>query len=189
MSAAVLPPVKRYTRDEVYRMLDAGLLEGRFELLDGCIIDKMGQKPPHASTIRRLNRLLGECFGPDRVQAQLPIDVAPGDRDRNEPEPDFAVLREDSSDYASRHPRGDELVLLIEVADTSQRRDKIQKRDLYARAGVPEYWIVDLPARRVLVHRSPGAGAYASTESFGENDTIAPESHPTAAVAISQILP
>jgi Uma2 family endonuclease len=181
--------LKRYTRDEVYSMLDAGLLEGRFELLDGCIIDKTGQKPPQASTIQVLLEWLVSCFDAARVRGQLPIDVAPVDRERNEPEPDFALLAEKKMEYRQRHPRGDELLLLIEVADTSQRRDKIQKRDLYARAGVPEYWIVDLPARRVLVHRNPVAGAYTTCDTFGENDTIAPESHPSAAIAISQILP
>ncbi len=189
MSAAVLLPQQRFTRDEVYRMMDAGAFKGRFELLDGFIIDKMGQKPPHASTIQLLLKWLLPLTGIGLLRSQLPIDVATEDRARNEPEPDIAVLSCDKPEFKKRHPRGDELILVIEVADSSLRTDKIVKRGLYARAGVPEYWIVDLQNRCIVAHRTPAEGAYASIATFGENETISPESRPAAAILVSQILP
>jgi Uma2 family endonuclease len=190
MSAAVLPPWKRYTRDEVERMLDSGVFEGRrFELIDGELIDKMGQKPPHASAIVLVHYCLVSLFGFFRVRAQLPIDVAPGDRERNEPEPDFAVLLEKKPEFDHRHPRGDELLLVVEVADSSIRTDTRTKRDLYARAAVPEYWIIDLPSRRLIVHRTPASGVYQRTMVFAEGESVSTESAPDAVIPVANLMP
>jgi hypothetical protein len=102
-------PRKRFTRQEVDRLLDAGVFDGqRWELIDGELFDKMGQKPPHAGTIRRMVKLLTRVFGEDLVQGQLPIEAGGADRDRSLPEPAVAVLRESKPDYDRRHPRGDE---------------------------------------------------------------------------------
>jgi Uma2 family endonuclease len=190
MSAAVIPPLRRYTRDDVQKMEDADLFEGRrYELIDGELIDKMGQNPPHASTIRNLTKLLARIFGLERILVQSPVDVSLGDRDRNLPEPDLALLAEDKPEFTRRHPRGDELLLAIEVADTSLRSDLTTKRDLYARAGVPEYWVVDLNARRVIAHRAPSRGVYADVTTVAEHESIALESHAAAAIPLNQILP
>jgi Uma2 family endonuclease len=170
MSAAVPLPLKRFTREETHRMMDAGAFEGRFELLDGYIVDKTGQNPLHASTIHRLFVRLVSLFAVVLVRVRMPIDVAESDRVRNEPEPDIAVLAQESPDYGSRHPRGDELQLLIEVADTTLGADRTLKRDLYARAGVPEYWIVDLTGRRTIVHRNPAEGAYGQVTVLSERE-------------------
>src|SRR5438874_9845381 len=116
MSAAnLLPPTtideprrKRFTRSEVQRMLEGGMFDGqRYELIEGDLIDKMGQSPPHASTIRLVLTWLAGRLGVRRVLVQLPIEVAPEDRERSWPEPDVAVLREFKSEYGVRHPRGD----------------------------------------------------------------------------------
>ena len=118
MSAAhLLPPLtiheprrKRFTRAEVQRLLEGGLFEGqRYELIEGDLIDKMGQHPPHAYAIRLVVAWLARIFGFERVQIQLPIEVAPEDRERSSPEPDVAVLAEAKVEYQRRHPRGDEL--------------------------------------------------------------------------------
>src|SRR5689334_6368710 len=100
MSAAIVPPFeaapvdlprKRFTRGDVERMMAAGVFEGqRYELIDGDLIDKMGQNPPHASAMRQIARIFGRIF--DAVQTQLPIDVSIVERDLNVPEPDFAIL-------------------------------------------------------------------------------------------------
>jgi Uma2 family endonuclease len=146
MSAATLPAPppsglprrKRFTRDEVDQMQNAGLfLDQRLELIDGDLIDKMGQNPPHAIAIRLLQACLIRIFGAERTQVQLPIELAASDQMWNLPEPDIAVLKEfKKEDYAQRHPSGNELLLLVEVADKSLRHDCTTKRDLYARAGV-----------------------------------------------------
>jgi hypothetical protein len=152
MSAAILPADslrrKRFRRSEVDRMRELGILDGqRCEL-----IDKMGQNPPHAQAIRNLFSWLAAIFGLGRVQMQLPIEASSRDSDWSLPEPDIAVLAEAGGEYRKRHPRGDELLLLVEVADIGLRQDLTKKRDLYARASVGEYWVLDLQSRRLIVH-------------------------------------
>jgi Uma2 family endonuclease len=201
MAASILqPPIssdlplprKRFTRSEVDQMLDSGIFAGqRFELIDGELIDKMGQKPPHASTIQRCLELLAAIFGLARVRVQMPIEAGPADRESSVPEPDIAVLAEAKPDFSQRHPNGRELTLLIEVADTTLRHDAIRKRDLYVRAGVPEYWVLDIKGRRLIVHRSLNEekGEYSSVLSYQEEETVAIESHPGASISISALLP
>lgn len=139
MSAAVIPPAARFSRSDVDRMLEAGLLEGkRFELIEGELTDKVGQNPPHAGVIQFLLEWFAHLFGVQKVRVQLSLEVSGADRDRNMPEPDLAVVVEAKAEYRRRHPRADETVLVVEVADTSLRQDLFMKRDRYARAGVPE---------------------------------------------------
>ena len=190
LTAESAPKRKRFTRGDVNRMQAAGLFEGeRLELIDGDLIDKRGQKPAHATAIRRLNAWLAKVFGVDLVQMQLPVDVAANDRELNEPEPDVTVLAENKSDFARRHPRGDEAVLLVEVADSSIRQDTVRKRDLYARAGVPEYWVLNLQDRELVVHRTPHDGRYREILTLSEGATIAPVCQPDAVVAVDALLP
>jgi Uma2 family endonuclease len=174
MSAATLqPPRKRFTRTEVEQMLDAGLFAGqRFELIDGDLIDKMGQNPPHSYALRLLLAWLVKIFGVERIQVQQPIEAAVAERERSLPEPDFAVIAELKEDYTKRHPRGDELLLAIEVADTTARYDATLKRDMYARAGVPEYWVLDIGGRRLIVHRHPSGGAFEQIDSLSESASV-----------------
>lgn len=195
MSAAVLPPPsgfvperrKKFTSDEVQKMLDSGIFAGqRFELLDGDLIDKMGQNPPHMSTIQLVLGWLVSLFGMERVRGQGPIDAAIQDRERNVPEPDIAVLDAWSPEFFRRHPKGSEMRLVIEVSDTTFQTDATTKRDLYARAEIPEYWIVDLNRRSLIVHRSPVAGAYGQIATHGENESIALDGR---SIAIAKLLP
>ena len=157
-----LPPRKRFTSAEVVRMMDFGLFEGkRYELIDGDLIDKMGQNPPHASVVRKVQRVLLRICGDDRVLVQQPIEAAVEDRVWSTPEPDVAVLKAvGDEEFEQRHPRGDELVLVVEVSDTTARHDSTTKRDLYARAGVPEYWVVDVTRRLLRVHRDLSNAAF-----------------------------
>lgn len=141
------------TREEVNRLEESGVLTGRYELLEGELIDKGRQTPPHAWALHRMYAWLFKVFGGQRVRNQAPIEVAEDDRRRNEPQPDIAVLTEVRTEYSRRHPRGDELVLIVEVADSSSRFDLTVKADLYARAGVPEYWVLDLQRRVLVIHR------------------------------------
>jgi len=153
-------------------MLDAGLFAGqRFELIDGDLIDKMGQNPPHSHALRLVHAWLITIFG-KRVQMQQSVEAAPAERERTLPEPDLSVLAEFKGDYGKRHPRGDELLLAIEVADTTARYDATTKRDLYARAGVPEYWVLDIGARRLIVHRRPSQGKFEQIDSLPEDAVV-----------------
>jgi Uma2 family endonuclease len=198
MSAAILPASpgadsprrKRFTRAEVDRMQELGIFDGqRCELIDGELIDKMGQNPPHAYAIQRLFVWLIGLFGPDRLRIQSPIEVKAGDSEWSLPEPDIAVLTEADVAYGKRHPRGDELQLVVEVADTSLRQDLTTKRDLYARAGVGEYWVLDLQSRRLIVHRNPAQGEYRETAILSEGDHASCGGHPEQTIVVRDILP
>lgn len=174
----------RTTRDEANRLESLGLLTGRYELIEGELINKSGQAPAHAHVITCVMVWLAGVFE-CRVRCQSPIEVAPPDRQLSEPQPDIALLAEDSPEYFERQPRGDELTLLIEVSDTSVRFDPTTKADLYARAGVPEYWVIDIPRRAVTVHRDPMDGAYTQLEKWGDQDRVSIEG---ASISISELL-
>jgi Uma2 family endonuclease len=191
MSAAPLtPPRKRFIRNEVEQMLNTGLFAGqRFELIDGDLIDKIAQNPPHSLAVAELQDWLTETCGKGRVRTQLPIEAAGPERDRTLPEPDLAVTVGDSRTwFRSRHPRGDELVLVVEVADSTSRCDLTTKRDIYARAGVPEYWVFDIAGRKLIAHSRLVEGGYSEVRTFGEGDSVSLPSRPESSLAISQLL-
>ncbi len=186
----VLPRRKRFTRSEVARLSEAGVFEGqRYELIEGDLIDKMGQNPPHAGTVAWVFLWVAKTFASAAVRCQLRIEVASADRERNEPEPDCAVLAEPGPVYFQRHPRGDELLLLVEISDTTSRFDRTVKSALYARASVREYWVLDLPVRALFVHLHPSSGGYQQVTRLSEDETIAPDSRPDASVKVSELLP
>ncbi|WP_076344624.1 Uma2 family endonuclease [Paludisphaera borealis] len=91
---------------------------------------------------------------------------------RSEPEPDLSIVRGDIDDYTDRHPAPADVGLIVEIADSSLARDRGEKRDLYARAGVPAYWIVNLVARQVEAHALPVGGAYPPATILAEDQTI-----------------
>jgi Uma2 family endonuclease len=182
-------PRKRFTRSEVEQMEARGVFAGqRLELIDGDLIDKAGQNPPHASAIVIGSDLLHEIFGKKRVRTQLPIEAGPTDRERSLPGPDFAVVAQVKPDFNRRHPAGSELALVIEISDTTLDHDATTRRDIYARSGVPEYWVLDLNGRRLLVHRDLNieAGEYASIRICKEDESVAVGDQP---VVVSALLP
>jgi len=172
------PPRKCFSREEVDRLVDTGFFNGqRYELIDGDLIDKMGQNPKHAFAIRLLLKWLVGFLKIDQVQVQLPIETAGEDRDRSVPEPDVAVLAELKPEYRERHPRGDELLLVVEVADTSASFDLGRKAILYARSGVREYWVLDLTRGMLIVHRQLDGIQYRNIHMYSEEDWVAIEGH------------
>jgi Uma2 family endonuclease len=184
-----VPPRVRFTRDQVEQMMAAGLFAGqKFELIQGDLIDKMGPNPPHAFAIRILAALLGEIFGALRISAQTSIEIAYEDRRWSWPEPDIAVLAEAKEEYTRRLPRGNELVLLVEVADTSVRYDSITKRDLYARAGVPEYWVLDIQGQQLVIHRDLEHGLYKSVRIVAAGEEAAPQAAPDRPISLAKVL-
>jgi Uma2 family endonuclease len=148
-----VPTPHRFTREEYYRMGEAGLFaEERVELLDGEILTMPPHNPPHASRIGRLTSLLIRLLGTvATVRAQLPIML----NDWSEPEPDIAVCRFDPDDYPHAHPRASDILLVIEVAEATLAYDQGRKATAYAGSGLPEYWIVNLVDRRIEVLSDP----------------------------------
>lgn len=177
-------PVEAY-----YRLRELGYLEGRFEILDGEVISKKGQNPPHSSTLTRLFRILASLFGADYLRMQSPIMLPDPDGIYNEPEPDAAVTREPENAYNGRHPGPEDLRLVVEISDTTLRTDLMVKARLYARAGIPEYWVLDLNARQLHIHRKPANGEYTAITVHAEAETVAFASRPDAPIALADLLP
>lgn len=143
----------------------------RYELIEGDLIDKMGQKPLHSLGLRLASFALIAKYGVRNVRVQQPMEVAGPDRTWSFPEPDLVVAIDDGR-FNNRNPQGDETVQVVEVADTTLRHDGATKRDLYARANVPEYWVLDVKGRQLLVYEQPIAGAYTIRRTLSETDSI-----------------
>jgi Uma2 family endonuclease len=183
------PPV-RWTRAEVRRMEEIGLLDGRkYELVEGVLVSTMGKGRAHSNALIRLLAVLRDTFGADRVNHEMPVDVDPADIFASEPEPDAVVLTRSTFEIVDRNPQPDELALVVEISQSTLAFDLGPKARLYARAGIPEYWVLDLAARQLLVHREPQQGLYASIQTFDSEGTIEPLSASGAAIRISQLLP
>jgi Uma2 family endonuclease len=131
---------------------------------------------------------LVRIFGWSFVNAAAPIDVAPEDNPTNEPVPDLIVLRQDDSHFTS-NPKPQDLRLVVEIADTSLSFDLNVKAALYARAGVIEYWVLDVAGRRLLVHRNPRSGVYADVAAYSEQESVSPLAAPQAQFRVADAFP
>jgi Uma2 family endonuclease len=149
-------PIRPITVDDFEQIVDAGILgeDDRVELLNGQLSEMSPQGTPHAGVIQWLATTLIRALDPAvaAVRIQSPLRLAP----LSQPEPDIVVAAPGA--YIEHHPAG--ALLVIEIAVTSKRLDLGTKAEIYAAAGVDEYWVIDIPARAVHVHDSPRAGAY-----------------------------
>jgi Uma2 family endonuclease len=162
-------PIRPLTADEVLRMVEAGILgaDRRVELLHGVLTEVSPQTPEHVELIVRMTRWLDAASPRFVVRARFPLIVP----DRTSlPEPDVAVV--ELGDYSHAHPEG--ALLVIEVALSSVAVDTKVKPELYAAAGVPDYWVVDVAAKRLQVFREPEGDRYASEAVLGPDGTLEP---------------
>jgi Uma2 family endonuclease len=153
------PKPHRLTVDDYYRMAEVGVLspDDRTELIEGEIIDMAPIGSVHADVVRLLTKRLLTAFGDTaELSVQLPVRLS----QRSEPQPDIAVLAAKAARYRHAHPSAADVLLLIEVSDTTLRYDLKVKARLYATHGVREYWVVDLVANRVWRHRRPSGMRY-----------------------------
>jgi Uma2 family endonuclease len=183
------PNRKRWTRAECEFLVQSELLTGRYELIDGEVLFKMGQKPPHALVITLMTAWLTKIFGERYIRCQLTMDVAETEREYNEPEPDVVVLNKPITEFYSHHPVPAEVLLVVEVSDTTLRFDLKNKALLYARAGISDYWAADLAGRRIVVHRKPDAEGYTEVLEYGETEILSPLSYLEAQIQVSDLLP
>ena len=163
-------PRHEFTADEIERMAALGAFdEGpKVELLDGELVDVSPQGPAHATLHTRLGDALRAAFGAGvHVRAQCPMRAGA----RSLPEPDVAVVRGAVDDYLERHPQGRDVVLVVEVSVSSQAIDR-EKAGIYAAAGVPVYWLLDVAARTLTVHDEPTAGGYARASVLSAADEV-----------------
>lgn len=181
----IFPDRVRWTRQECSRLAEAGFLVGRYELIDGEIIRKMGQGWMHSEVIMRLMRALVILFE-SSLRIQLPMTV-PGDT--SEPEPDIAVTEQPLEAYRGRQPDAQEMLLVVEVADTTRNFDLNIKSRLYAQAGLRDYWVVDIAERSIVVHREPVANEYLSVTTHTESETLSLLLRPDVSLSITTVLP
>jgi Uma2 family endonuclease len=185
VAEAVAATPRRFTVDEYHRMVDAGILheDEHVELLEGIIVQMSPQKERHARVVERLTELLVTALaGRFRVRPQLPLTFVD-----SEPEPDLAVIPLSTLAPPDDHPAS--ALLVVEVAASSLSHDRSVKTRVYARAGVPVYWIVDVTGRRVEVHTDPdpATGRYRSTVILKAGDTLTTSSLPGLSIPVNAI--
>ncbi len=167
-------PIWRWSVEKYHEMIDAGILtdDDPVELLEGLLVYKMPKKPPHTLTTDLTRESLARLLPPGwHVKGEAPITT-----EDSEPEPDVTVIRGARRDYSERHPGPGDIALVIEVADTTLRRDRGLKKRLYARAGIPVYLIINLPERQIEVYTSPTGEAeepdYQQRQDYGPDDEV-----------------
>ena len=182
-AAFSVPRPVHWTCAEFHRLGDLGAFEGkRAMLINGVLLEEGPMNPPHAITLELVEEAIRTAFGSGwRFRSQLPL-VLGQDLD---PEPDFAVIA-GAPRGSSGHPTTADLV--IEVADSSLAFDTNEKRLLYAKAGIREYWVVDVNGRRLHVYRDPRAGDYSTQQTFGPAETVSPLAAPSATVRVADLL-
>ncbi len=184
---------RKWTRIEYDRLVECEILgpEDKIELLGGHMVVKEPQYSPHMAGIQLVARALRAAFGSGfdvRVQGPIALD------DESEPEPDVSVVAGDPRDYRDAHPMRP--VLVVEVALSRLRFDRDRKGSLYARAGLPDYWIVNIPDGRLEIYREPMPDAaapfgwrYGSVVTLTPERRIAPLAAPSAPVLAADLLP
>jgi Uma2 family endonuclease len=184
------PSRKRWNRAECASLDASGLLDQQhLELVDGELIDKMGKNRPHVNALAVMHAWLLRVFGERFVNQEAPIDVSPEDNPSNEPEPDLIVLNRDFLSFRSANPSPKDLHLVVEVADSTLNFDLTVKAALYARAGIVEYWVLDVSGRRLIVHRHPQSGKYMTILVYNEQENEAPLAAPHATFKAADAFP
>lgn len=172
-------------------MIDAGILtpDDPVELLEGCLVRKM---PKHALH-RFVNNQLGNWFrsvlpSGYHTMAQDPVTLP-----TSEPEPDHSLIRGEEHQFAKRHPKATDAVLFVEVADTTLGHDRGRKKRVYAKANIPQYWIINLDARQIEVYHDPDpvAGDYRQQAVYGVKDEfqVNIDGKSLGALRLEQLLP
>ncbi len=160
----------RFKVDEYYKMIDLGMLKDyeKAEIIDGELIQKMTIGERHAATVNFLNRFFSRNLAEKiYVCVQNPLRIG----DYDEPEPDIALT--DLTKYdGKRHPRPEETILVVEVSDKTLKYDRDVKLALYANAGIPEVWIVNLPNEIIEVHQKPSNGIYQISNIFSADESV-----------------
>ena len=174
---------RTFTVEEYEQLGRAGILgeDEHVELIEGRIVEMNPIGTEHIWSVNRLNGILASRPG-IVVSVQNPLRLG----DRSEPEPDLVVLRADAAQDRTPSPR--DTLLVIEVADTSLEYDRQTKGPLYARAGIPELWIVDLAGARIELHREPSSDGYRTVRLFVRGEQLAPSFAPELAIDVDAVL-
>ena len=188
MTTTTMPqPVQlRFTVDDYYKMIELGILKDyeRAEIIEGELIRKMTVGNRHAAVVDSLNRIFVKNVSDDiLVRIQNPIRLS----DFNEPEPDL-VLADLTKFDGKRHPRPEEILLVVEVSDSTLKYDRDKKIPLYAEAEIPEVWIVNLTNEIIEIHTKPNVGLYQAVKIYRRGETLETEYLPNLSLAVDEIL-
>ena len=180
-------PRHRWTVAEYHRMGEVGLLneDSRVELIDGEIVEMAPIGSFHGGNVNRFVRLLSKVVGNKAIVAvQNPV-VLSG---YTEPQPDLAILRWRADDYEQSNPHPEDVLLIIEVSDSTLRYDRDVKVPLYAHHGIPEVWLLDLQQRQIEIYRDPAHGQYRQRD-CRRTGQIAPILCPDAVIELAEVFP
>lgn len=181
------PTPRRFSVDEYYAMAEAGILgrNERVELIDGEIITMSPIGNPHGAGVDRANHLFVPLVtGRAIVRVQAHVRLA----DDCQPEPDLTLLVHRDDFYSAEAPGPSDVLLLIEVADSSLSYDRNRKLPLYARHGIPEVWIENIPDRVIEAYSNPVNGQYTETRTYRPSETITPQAFPDLELPVSQLI-
>ena len=178
---------RRFTADDYQRMGQAGILSknDRVELIDGEVVAMTPIGPRHCACVDRATRALVTRAGATaivRVQGSVRLDLY------TEPEPDLVLLRPRADFYASRHPGPDDILLIIEVADSSIEYDRDVKLAVYAQSRVSEYWLADLNANLLFCYSLPESSAYRNVRQYQRGESLAPQLLPECVIPADDLL-
>jgi len=181
------PARRLFTTAEYHKLIEIGVLkeDDRFELVNGEIVEMSPIGPRHASCVNRMNTLLGDKARKRAIiSVQNPITLT----DYSEPQPDLALLKPRADFYASAHPTPADALVIIEVADSTVETDRRNKIPIYAFAGVPEVWLVDLVNDRIEVHSNPFKGVYQEVRIIQRGQNVISPSLPFLKLKADEVL-
>lgn len=178
---------KRFTVDDYYRMAEAGILKptDRVELIEGEIVEMSPVGDRHAMAVNRATMVFARGLG-DKVVVS--VQNAVRINRYNEPQPDVVLIRPREGFYGDRHPRPEDVVLMIEVSDTTLKFDQNVKLPIYAQNGIREVWIFDLRKDVIHVYREPAGRSYAVCEIKLKSDSISPQAFPEFSISAAELL-
>ena len=178
---------RRFTADEYQRMGETGILceDDRVELMDGEVVAMTPIGPRHCACVDRTTRAMVTQAGETaivRVQGSVRLDLF------HEPEPDLVLLRPRADFYSSAHPGPADILLIVEIAQSSIDYDRDVKAAVYAKMGIAEYWLADLNANVLSCHSAPGDGGYRRVEQLHRGQVVSPQLLPACAIAVDVLL-
>ncbi|HXV44508.1 MAG TPA: Uma2 family endonuclease [Anaerolineae bacterium] len=185
MSVQILK--RLFTVGEYHQMIEAGILaeDDRVELIEGEVIEISPIGSRHAACVKRLNQLFAEQLGKlALISVQDPIHL----NEQSEPEPDLALLQARADFYVQAHPEPEDILLVVEVAETSIEYDQQVKLPLYARNGIAEVWLVHLAAHLIEVYRQPAPAGYGQIQQLRRGESLSPQAFPQLDLTVDEIL-
>jgi len=187
------PYIRHFSVDEYHKMGELGIFseDERIELINGVIIKMSPIGSEHAATVKKLNQIFSNILSPNEatIGIQDPVILDDG----TEPQPDISILKPRDDTYAFEHPHSNDILLIVEVADTSVDDDCLIKLPKYAESSIPEVWLVNIPERKIDVYQHPignkANAGYKIRIEYREADTVTSQAFPEIKIDVSDVLP